>query len=383
MFCHAFRAACIAHATSPPDSSDLRPPATPSYLPNPVASHLCRTHAWPLGRPPPVPPALHPTKLIGTGAAASMQAQSSGKTATAAGCNPRLLLLRGQQPRRQHARHLTRCEVAKPGGGAREDELAQSSAAAPAADAPNGAPCNSAWGLVDVLGVSSTPALLPATPPLPPACTCRRRRSLLPVVAAPAAAVLEFPAPGGSGAAAVLQQVDGNPIKTSGLHRTPLSGGVQNATLRCDLPSPAVAGGWGVDLCMCCVRVPAVDEWQRRLHEGQLVAVRLHAAASQASPSSLLIVPPPTVPFLPCHASHRTLPHPQFATWLSKPSLRTCAPSCATCTTAVPASPLARWSTLRQTGRGTPSSGKDCCAGAGRLGAGRRSCLLIPRFKGS
>ncbi|EFN55759.1 hypothetical protein CHLNCDRAFT_16890, partial [Chlorella variabilis] len=27
----------------------------------------------------------------------------------------------------------------------------------------------------------------------------------------------------------------------SGLHRTPLSGGVQNATLRCDLPSPAVA----------------------------------------------------------------------------------------------------------------------------------------------
>ena len=181
-----------------------------------------------------------------------MQAHSSC-TATAAGSNPRLLPLRGQQPRRQHARQLTRCEVAKPGGGAREDELAQSSSTAAAADAPNGAPRNSACDLVDVLGVSSTPALLPATPPLPPARACRRRRSHC-RFAAPAAAVLEFPAPGGSGAAAVLQQVDGNPIKTSGLHRTPLSGGVQNATLRCDLPCPAVAGGWGNGpVCVWCV----------------------------------------------------------------------------------------------------------------------------------
>lgn len=32
-----------------------------------------------------------------------------------------------------------------------------------------------------------------------------------------------------------------NSLKTSGLHKTPQSGGVQNATTRCDLPSPAVA----------------------------------------------------------------------------------------------------------------------------------------------
>ena len=43
---------------------------------------------------------------------------------------------------------------------------------------------------------------------------------------------LEFPAPGSDAA---------NPLRTSGLHRTPLSGGVQNATSRCELPSPAVA----------------------------------------------------------------------------------------------------------------------------------------------
>ncbi len=42
-------------------------------------------------------------------------------------------------------------------------------------------------------------------------------------------AVLEFP------------PASTNSLKTSGLHQTPQSGGVQNATARCDLPSPAVA----------------------------------------------------------------------------------------------------------------------------------------------
>jgi hypothetical protein len=61
--------------------------------------------------------------------------------------------------------------------------------------------------------------------------------------AAPAPDTLEFPAPSNASAAAAAAAAaaDGGPIKTSGLHRTPLSGGVQNATLRCDLPSPAVA----------------------------------------------------------------------------------------------------------------------------------------------
>lgn len=44
------------------------------------------------------------------------------------------------------------------------------------------------------------------------------------------AGVLEFPA-----------DPSGNPLKTTGLHRAPLSAGVKNATQRYDLPSPAVA----------------------------------------------------------------------------------------------------------------------------------------------
>lgn len=44
---------------------------------------------------------------------------------------------------------------------------------------------------------------------------------------------LEFPAPGASTSASLL--------KSSGLHHTPYTGGVENATVRCDLPSPAVA----------------------------------------------------------------------------------------------------------------------------------------------
>ena len=86
-------------------------------------------------------------------------------------------------------------------------------------------------------------------------CCCRRRsptrrrrheRALerAPPLLSPEAG-LEFPAPSNASAAAAAAAAaaDGSPIKTSGLHRTPLSGGVQNATLRCDLPSPAVAGG--------------------------------------------------------------------------------------------------------------------------------------------
>jgi len=44
--------------------------------------------------------------------------------------------------------------------------------------------------------------------------------------------MLEFPPPPGAST---------DLLKSSGLHHTPQSGGVQNATARCDLPSPAVA----------------------------------------------------------------------------------------------------------------------------------------------
>ena len=113
------------------------------------------------------------TTTIAIGAAASMQHSAS---ATLVAGSPLLLPLRGQQLRRQHARQLTRCEVAKPGGGAREDELAQSSSAAGASDAPNGEPRISSRALQDVARVSGPPALLPATSPLPPARSCRRCR---------------------------------------------------------------------------------------------------------------------------------------------------------------------------------------------------------------
>ena len=57
------------------------------------------------------------------------------------------------------------------------------------------------------------------------------------------AGVLEFPAD------------PGNPVKTTGLHRAPLSAGVKNATQRYDLPSPAVAVrnlvGAGAAGCLC------------------------------------------------------------------------------------------------------------------------------------
>ncbi|KAL4435164.1 hypothetical protein ABPG77_001846 [Micractinium sp. CCAP 211/92] len=114
------------------------------------------------------------------------QCSVAGRALAPAGQHP----FRAQQQRRQHVRQLTRCEVAKPGGGARfEDDGAHGSGAPP----------------IDITS-------------------------------------LEFPAPSNAAAAAAAQQQqqDG-PIRTSGLHRTPLSGGVQNATLRCDLPSPAVA----------------------------------------------------------------------------------------------------------------------------------------------
>lgn len=45
---------------------------------------------------------------------------------------------------------------------------------------------------------------------------------------------LEFPPPGSSG-------TNSNLLKSSGLHHAPYTGGVENATVRCDLPSPAVA----------------------------------------------------------------------------------------------------------------------------------------------
>lgn len=56
------------------------------------------------------------------------QCSAAGRTLAPAGQHP----FRVQHPRRQHARQLTRCEVAKPGGGARfEDDGAQGGGAPP------------------------------------------------------------------------------------------------------------------------------------------------------------------------------------------------------------------------------------------------------------
>lgn len=53
-------------------------------------------------------------------------------------------------------------------------------------------------------------------------------------------ASLEFPAVNNPISTSSFD-ADCAPVTTAGLHRTPLSGGVENATLRCDLPSPEVA----------------------------------------------------------------------------------------------------------------------------------------------
>lgn len=56
------------------------------------------------------------------------QCSVAGRTLAPACQHP----FRAQHPRRQHVRQLTRCEVAKPGGGARfEDDGAQGSGAPP------------------------------------------------------------------------------------------------------------------------------------------------------------------------------------------------------------------------------------------------------------
>ena len=92
-------------------------------------------------------------------------------------------------------------------------------------------------------GIASVPGLGRAAAAATAAAAAASLGSQAGSLAHPCPAVLEFPAPKAAGAAdkAGSSGSDGSPIKTSGLHRTPLSGGVQNATLRCDLPSPAVA----------------------------------------------------------------------------------------------------------------------------------------------
>lgn len=99
---------------------------------------------------------------------------------------------------------------------------------------------------------------------------------------------LEFPAPSGSSGAS---QQDGNPIKTSGLHRTPLSGGVQNATLRCDLPSPAVAGRQGAH----GGQPPGMPRAARRAAQPQKRLLQLS--------SGLFVAAPPVLPPGPCPAA--------------------------------------------------------------------------------
>lgn len=148
-------------------------------------------------------------------------------------------------------------------------------------------------------------------------------------------------------------------LSAIGLQRGPLSGGVKNATLRYDLPSPAVAvrnlvsPGRASPAGKLCTAQPRPQSLQQRLPVCSQAVCEINAftqlaldgfQATRCASSQLHCL------------AYSFLNLPCFLCRWSRPSSPICAPPCPTCTTGGQAIPLAHWWTSPAMAQGSPSS---------------------------